>query len=86
MTSTDCFGYARWSLTACQRCGYEKAECACIGGFASLEAMDAEILRQRFQHDICLDCGRDESGHEVERDRWGDVVVRCVHRDYQPAV
>lgn len=43
---------------------------------------DAEILRQRFLHDICLDCGRDESGHEVERDRWGEPVVRCVWRGY----
>ncbi len=40
---------------------------------------DGGILAQRFAHDICLDCGRDESGHQVERDRYGEPVVRCVH-------
>jgi hypothetical protein len=31
--SLDCFGYLRWTPTSCLRCGYERADCTCIGGF-----------------------------------------------------
>lgn len=32
--SRDCFGGLRWTATACRRCGYEIADCTCLGGFA----------------------------------------------------
>lgn len=31
--SRDVFGYLRWTPTSCRRCGYEEADCTCIGGF-----------------------------------------------------
>ena len=30
----DRLGYLRWTETSCRRCGYERADCTCIGGFA----------------------------------------------------
>ncbi len=34
---TDCFGYKRWSAKSCRRCGYERPDCTCVGGFAAAE-------------------------------------------------
>jgi len=35
----DAFGYLRWTSTSCRRCGYEKADCTCIGGFCEPQPM-----------------------------------------------
>jgi hypothetical protein len=29
----DCLGDERCGAAACQRCGYEPAECSCVGGY-----------------------------------------------------
>jgi hypothetical protein len=46
---SDCFGYLRWSPTSCQRCGYERADCNCVGGFAesTIEEIALAIWRER---------------------------------------
>lgn len=31
----DYFGYLRWTKTSCRRCGYEKKDCSCPGGFSA---------------------------------------------------
>lgn len=31
----DRHGYLRWTPTSCRRCGYEEADCTCLGGFAA---------------------------------------------------
>ena len=47
--SVDCFGYLRWTLTSCRRCGHEQADCICIAGFAAPESPDSVMdERERF--------------------------------------
>lgn len=41
----DCFGYRRWTATSCRRCGYEKADCTCIGGFCRPKGTANECIR-----------------------------------------
>lgn len=46
----DRHGYLRWTPTSCRRCGYEKADCTCLGGFAapaSYQPTLAALLAER---------------------------------------
>lgn len=45
----DRHGYLRWTPTSCRRCGYEKADCTCLGGFAApaSEPTLAALLSER---------------------------------------
>ena len=45
----DRHGYLRWTPTSCRRCGYERADCTCLGGFAApaSEPTLAALLAER---------------------------------------
>ena len=43
-TGRDALGYLRWTPTSCGRCGYERADCTCPGGFVDQPKRDQSTV------------------------------------------